>query len=755
MKIWITGYPRIGQKRELKWALEGYWNNRLSWEEVEQVGRMLRLRHWQRQRELGADFISVNDFSYYDVMLDTIMMLGLIPPRFALINHPQERYFAMARGTDQQTALAMRKWLNTNYHYLVPELSGSMRCDIDTSKIEQEYREAKEAGVVHPKINLIGPLTFLLFAEVVDGEDPLGLLEMVLEGYEEVLRRVALLDERVVVQLDEPAFVMDRHPRELEALKRAYERLGQVAANLDLVVMTYFDEACEAAKVLATTPIWAIGLDFVEGVENFNVVEVVASRGKQLIAGVVNGRNVWHLDPTKTLEMSQRLANIMGDRLHLAPSCSLLHLPYSASHETSLNPEVQSWLAFADEKIEELVALKAALSGKITPTWHHLAEAHQKRSQSFLTHNESVRDKMRTHPLPTHRANPYEERMAAQKEKLHYPELPTTTIGSFPQTAKIRETRSLFRQGRLGEAEYQEAMKQEIAQCIAFQEEIGLDVFVHGEFERTDMVEFFGAQLEGVAITENGWVQSYGTRCVKPPIIYGDVWRPKPMALSWLLYAKSLTDKPVKGMLTGPVTILNWSFVRDDQPKEETAWQLAYVIAEEIDDLQEAGFSIIQVDEAAFKEGYPLRAAKRGAYERWAVATFRAATAVAKKTTQIHTHMCYSDFSDIIEAIEALDADVITIETARNGNRLLEIFSERSYPRDIGPGVYDVHSPRVPSVEELVAHIRQLLTIFPKHQLWINPDCGLKTRGWPEVKMALKNMVLATKLVRGERQWIA
>lgn len=748
MRTWIMGYPRIGEKRELKFALERYWKGETAFDEVEKTAAILRAKHRADQVQSGANFVSVNDFSLYDNMLDTIVMLGLEPEGFKNIADKTERYFAMARGTKNLPALAMRKWFNTNYHYLVPELNAAMKCRVDTGKIETEYLEAKKAGI-NAKINLIGPVTFLLLSAGL--KDPAELFNEVLGAYENILKRLSALDETVIVQLEEIAFAGDRTPAELSLLKRAYDRLGLTAPNVKIAVCVWFDHAIEAAKVLCETPVWAIGLDFVDGAQNHEIADQIAQSGKTLIAGLIHGRNIWRPDLDYLLEEAQELHALFGgDRLILATSCSLLHLPFSLEYETAMDAELKSWLAYAREKLSALELLKRKLLGDtaIEAAWLENRRAIESRKNSPRTQNRALRERMAQTPLRAKRPLPYQKRIELQRQHIGYGPLPTTTIGSFPQSADLREERALWRKGALSDAAYEGAIKKRIEEVVRLQEQLGFDVLVHGEFERNDMVEYFGEQLEGMAFSTNGWVQSYGSRCVKPPILYGDITRPKPMTVKWIAYAQSLTDRPMKGMLTGPVTMLNWSFVRDDQPKGETAMQMAYAIAEEIDDLQKAGIAVIQVDEAAFKEGYPLRSDKRREYEAWAVDSFVRSTAIAWDQTQIHTHMCYSDFNDIIAAIDALDADVITIETARNGNRLLDAFKRSGYPKEIGPGIYDIHSPRVPPIEEMEAQIKAILQIFPARQIWINPDCGLKTRGWPETEAALANLIAAADNVR-------
>jgi len=757
LKTWVTGFPRIGEQRELKKVLESYWKGEVPFAEVERVGDELKRRHWSYQKEAGIDAVSVNDFSYYDQTLDMLDMLGLIPERFGDIEDPVARYFAMARGDATHTAMEMTKWFNTNYHYIVPELAKGMRHRIDITKIKKEYDAAKALGVT-PKVNIIGPLTFLANAKRVDqgDDDALSLYNELLPAWFRLLEEIARLDDRVIVQIDEPVLVTDKGLELALLIRDAYGKLANVAENLDIYVVTYFDHAKEAVAQLVQTPIAGIGLDFVHGEANREVLELIAQSGKTLIAGVVDGRNVWIADVDAKVAQLKTIADAVGrGKIVVATSCSLLHVPYTLRYEEKLDEETKSWLAFALEKLEELRLIgrlffegPESLGGEEALAYARNREANESRRHSARIHDKTVQARMQTlDALKTKRVD-YEERIRVQHEKFAYPPLCTTTIGSFPQTPEVRAVRRDFKNGTIDEATYIEKMKAFIKECVEFQEEIGLEVLVHGEFERNDMVEYFGEQLKGVAFSQNGWVQSYGSRCVKPPIIYGDVSRPEPMTLLWSTFAQSLTDRPMKGMLTGPVTILNWSFVRDDQPRAQTCYQIALAIRDEVDDLQKAGITMIQVDEAAFKEGYPLRIADRPAYEKFALESFWITTNVAEIDTQIHTHMCYSDFNDIIDTIEAMDADVISIETARSGNVLLKVFKEHGYEKEVGPGVYDIHSPRVPSVEEIEKQIRSLLEVLPARQLWINPDCGLKTRRWEEVKPSLRNMVEATLKVR-------
>jgi len=750
-KNWVTGFARIGEQRELKKALESYWAGKSGFGEVEKTSKILKQRHWQYQQDAGMEYISCNDFSLYDNMLDMSVSLGAIPSRFQDIENERELYFAMARGSKNAAAMSMTKWFNTNYHYIVPELSIKDKYRLNIKKIKDEYLEAREFGI-KPKINLIGIITYIALSKAIDFEDKFQIFDKILPVYEELLQEISKFDKEVIVQFDEPYFVKDCTSKELSLLKIAYDRLSSVSKHIKIAVVTYFEHSSEAALVLINTGIWAIGLDFVYGAKNINVLPEIAKNNKVLIAGVVDGRNIWISDIEKKVSLLNEISSqINKDRLIVSTSCSLLHVPFTLKYEDKLDDEIKSWVAFAVEKIGELNLISNLFfNGANTLNDEDKKQlAANKRALHFRKvskkiHNEEVKTRIST-INSSNRELPYNERIKIQKKVLNLPVLPTTTIGSFPQTAELRKARREYKNGDISKEFYEKEIKNYIDECIEFQESIGLDVLVHGEPERNDMVEYFGEMLDGFAFSKNGWVQSYGSRCVKPPLIFGDVSRPLAMTVEWIKYAKSKTKQIVKGMLTGPVTMLNWSFVRDDQPKEVTSKQIALSIADEINDLQNAGVKIIQVDEAAFKEGYPLRNENIKSYEKWAVESFKISTSVAKNKTQIHTHMCYSDFNDIMQTIEAMDADVITIETSRSGNRLLKVFKEVGYKKEIGPGVYDIHSPRIPSVDEIKEQIVKLLEVLPKEQLWINPDCGLKTRKWDEVKPSLKNMVEAAK----------
>lgn len=744
---YVVGYPRIGEKRELKRALEAFWSGNDSFQNVQNVAKELRKKHWLIQKEAGIDFISSNDFSYYDLMLDTIYMLGLAPKRFENLQG-EELYFSMARGNKNSTAMEMTKWFNTNYHYIVPEISSESTCKLDATKVVNEYKEAKELGI-KTKINLIGPITFLALSKGINGYDVFGKFDEVVKCYEELLSIISGLDEDIVVSFDEPIFVKDVDAKLLSLIKPTYDKFSK---NNKILVNTYFEHAIEAVNVFVNTDIWAISLDFVHGLKNIEVLDIIAKHSKVLFAGLIDGRNIWRADIDKKLQFAKNISSKVSS-LHVGTSCSLLHVPFTLKYEEKLNKDIKSWLSFASEKVLEVAILSRllkneSLNSEQSEFYVQSKKAALSRLNSPLIHDENVKQRL-NNLTKLQRDGEFSQRIKIQHDELKYPTLATTTIGSFPQTVELRKTRNDYKKGTITKLEYDNHIKSYIDECVAFQEEVGIDVLVHGEPERNDMVEYFGEMLKGYAFSENGWVQSYGSRCVKPPLIFGDVSRPNPMTVEWISYAQSKTKKIMKGMLTGPVTILNWSFVRDDVPRNEVARQIALGICDEVDDLQKAGIRIIQVDEAAFKEGYPLRAENIKEYEKWAVENFKLSVSSAYENTQIHTHMCYSEFNDIIKTIEDMDADVISIETARSGNELLRIFKEVGYKQEVGPGVYDIHSPRIPSVDEMVTQIKALLEVLPKEQLWINPDCGLKTRKWDEVKPSLKNMVEAVKIVRG------
>ncbi len=745
IKSFVTGFPRIGEKRELKKALEEFWDKKTEVSSLEAIASQLRKRHWNYQKEAGIDFISCNDFSYYDQMLDMCEILNAIPKRFAEISDPLERYFAMARGNESSPAMEMTKWMNTNYHYIVPELSAETVFKLNPKKIISEYMEAKSAGI-KTKINIIGPLTFLGLAKTTDGSDNFKLLDKIIPLYKELISKVSELDDEVFVQFDEPLAVKDPSQEFLSLMKKTYQEISTACANVRIILVSYFDHASETLTALKDVPLYAIGLDFVYGKENLNCLSDL--NGKKLIAGIIDGRNIWKSDYNKNYLLLKEIEkSVPKENIIVSTSCSLLHVPYTLEYEEKLDPRIKEWMSFAKEKLYEVSDTADIFENSDTDSSLLKLKTNGEILKSKIDYLKTTLN-AESDKFKDERSFSFAERISAQKKILNLPVLPTTTIGSFPQTAEIRKLRSDFKAKRISQKDYDEGIKDYISSCVKFQEKAGLDVLVHGEPERNDMVEYFGEQMEGFVFTQNGWVQSYGSRCVKPPVIYGNVSRPKPMTVDIISYAQSCTRKIMKGMLTGPVTILNWSFVRNDIERSAVCHQIASAICREVSDLQSAGIKIIQVDEAAFKEGYPLRKEKVKLYENWAVESFKRAVSSAEKETQIHTHMCYSDFNSIIGTLEKMDADVITIETSRSGNKLLNVFAERGYKNEIGPGVYDIHSPRIPSREELVQQIKMLIKVIPAERLWINPDCGLKTRKWEEVKPSLKNMAEAVMEIR-------
>ncbi len=755
LKNYVIGFPRVGEKRELKFAQESFWSGKSDFKELNKVASELKRRHWSYQVNSGIDIISSNDFSLYDNMLDMSILLNAIPLRFQHLSD-EELYFAMARGNRESTAMEMTKWFNTNYHYISPELSLEDTYKLNAKKIIDEYKEAKELGL-QTKINIIGPITFLGLSKRADGGDSFELYSKIIPVYKDLLNELSTLDGEIILQIDEPIFVQDLTPKILSLIKPTYDTLASISKNIKISIISYFEHSKEATKILVNTPIWAIGLDFVYGKENLESLNIINKSNKVLIAGVVDGRNIWKNDIQSTLELLNYISKTLNKKnILISSSCSLLHTPYSLKYEEKMDKEIKNWLSYGVEKLDEISLISKifftgihSLTQEEENIFKQNKETCKNKKYSALIHNKDIQTRIKN-ITKLSRTGSYEERIKIQKKNLHYPNLATTTIGSFPQTPEVRKARKEFKNLEITYNQYEHEMRNYIDDCIKFQEDCGIDVLVHGEPERNDMVEYFAEQLSGFGFSQNGWVQSYGSRCVKPPFIYGDISRPKPMTLDWITYAQSKTNRIMKGMLTGPVTILNWSFVREDIHKAEVSKQIAIAISDEVNDLQNAGIKMIQVDEAAFKEGYPLRASKIKEYETWSIENFKLAVSSAYTETQIHTHMCYSDFNDIISTIEDMDADVISIETARSGNKLLKIFAKIGYKQEVGPGVYDIHSPRIPSVEEIVAQIKLLLDVLPKDQLWINPDCGLKTRKWSEVKFSLKNMVDAVKIIRNE-----
>ncbi|WP_028081271.1 5-methyltetrahydropteroyltriglutamate--homocysteine S-methyltransferase [Solimonas soli] len=745
----ILGFPRIGAQRELKAALEAHWQGGLDAAGLHELARSLRARHWQQQRDAGLDFVTVGDFAFYDQLHNVSALIGAAPARFGFggpLGLPE--YFAMARGTPAQPALAMKKWFDTNYHYLVPEVDAGTRFALNRDWLLPEVREALALG--HKvKVALPGPLTWLWLASAEAGFDKLRLLSLLLNVYWALLAELKALGVEWV-QLDEPILALDLPAAWIAAVTTAYRELA--GAGPALLLATYFGDVGEHAALLKALPIAGLHLDLVRAPQQLPAFIADWPADKRLSLGIVDGRNPWRTDLAAALATLHAAQAALGERLWVAPSCSLLHVPHDLSFERRLDPRIRSWMAFAVQKLDELALLKRALRDGEAAVWrelHAAAAAIEDRRRAPTTQVAAVRARVAAlGPDDARRRSPFAQRIAAQRAVLQLPKLPTTTIGSFPQTAEIRAARAAFKAGRLGEAEYIAAMQAEIRHAVERQEALGLDVLVHGEPERNDMVEYFGEQLAGYAFTQNGWVQSYGSRCVKPPLIYGDVWRPKPMTVEWSRYAQSLTDKPMKGMLSGPLTMLFWSFVRDDLPKREVALQLALALRDEVVDLEAASIKLIQIDEPTIREGLPLKKADWPAYLDWAVQAFRITAGGVRDETQIHTHMCYSEFNDILPAIAALDADVITIETSRARMKLLDAFAEFRYPNDIGPGLYDIHSPRVPAAGEMRTLLDKALAVVPAERLWVNPDCGLKTRAWPETEAALRQMVATARAAR-------
>ncbi|HYJ08431.1 MAG TPA: 5-methyltetrahydropteroyltriglutamate--homocysteine S-methyltransferase, partial [Polyangiaceae bacterium] len=740
---------------ELKFAQEKHWRGEQAHAELEALGAELRRQNWQRQASL--DLVPVGDFSFYDHVLDASFLLGNVPERARAwegVGQPLDSYFRVARGRaagDADGGVAageMTKWFDTNYHYIVPELSSQVEFRLDASRLLAQLAEARHA-VVPAKVVIVGPLSYLWLGKSQDGSDRLSLLPKLLPVYRELLATLAR--EGVDwVQIDEPALVTELKPAWQQAYRTAYESLK--SAGSKLLLTTYFGRLGDNLRLAAALPVDGIHLDAISAPGEIDELLANLPEGRVLSLGVVSGRNIWKADLGRTLDYLEPIQRKLGERLWIAPSCSLLHVPVDLANERKLDAELLSWLAFAQQKLDELRVIGQALNqgrAVVEDALSANARALESRRSSQRVKDPKVRAAVEQLSASLgERKAPYAERATRQAQVFGLPKFPTTTIGSFPQTAQIRQARREFRAGRLERAEYEARMREEIARAVREQETLGLDVLVHGEAERNDMVEYFGEQLSGYAFSELGWVQSYGSRCVKPPILFGDISRPEPMTVGWTRYAQSLTKKPMKGMLTGPVTILNWSFVRDDQPRSASCYQLALAIREEVRDLEQAGVGIIQIDEAALREGLPLRRAEWQEYLNWAVDSFRIAANGVANETQIHTHMCYSEFNDIIESIAAMDADVITIETSRSNMELLEAFDRFEYPNQIGPGVYDIHSPNVPTESQIVDLIRKAAERIPAERLWVNPDCGLKTRAWEEVRPALQNMVNAAKRLR-------
>lgn len=754
--VTTLGFPRIGAKRELKAALESYWRGDTTNDDLQRSARDLRHRHWQLQRDAGADVVPCNDFALYDHVLDTAFLFDVIPEAYRTLADadPLAGYFALARGVQRDgtdlRALEMTKWFDTNYHYLVPELHAGQDFRLRGDKPVAEFLEARAAGHAARPV-LLGPVSFLLLAKAVDGSDRLALLDRLLPVYADLLAKLhdAGADW---VQIDEPCLVLDLDDAARDAYLRAYAALAK-GTRPSLLLATYFGRLGDNLPLACALPVDGLHVDLVRGKEQLDEVLKQLPKGRVLSAGLVDGRNIWRTNLDNALILAKYAQGHVGENaLWLSPSCSLLHVPVDLAGEKALLVDLKSWLAFARQKIEELRLLADALQDpRAADAGLALARDRiESRRQSARVHRPEVAARLASPEAgDIDRDSPYPQRRIAQAALLGLPAYPTTTIGSFPQTREVREARARNKSGRLSDAEYEAFLREETERCVRFQEAIGIDVLVHGEFERNDMVEYFGEQLAGFAFTKNGWVQSYGSRCVKPPVIYGDVSRPAPMTVRWSQYAQSLTDRPMKGMLTGPVTVLQWSFVRDDQTRAQTCRQIALALRDEVLDLEAAGIRVIQIDEPALREGLPLRRVDWQAYLDWAVECFRISAAGVADDTQVHTHMCYSEFNDIIDAVAAMDADVISIETSRSRMELLDAFVKFRYPNEIGPGVYDIHSPRIPTGGEMIDLLEKARAVLAPEQIWVNPDCGLKTRGWPEVREALERMVEAARVLRG------
>ena len=758
------GYPRIGSHRELKKICENYWAGKTGYKNVLQVGKNIRNENWLMQKEAGIDIIPSNDFSFYDQVLDHSLTFGAIPKRYNEVilkkgNTELDLYLAMARGYQKEgldvVAMEMTKWFDTNYHYIVPEFYKDQPFKLFSTKIIDEFYEAKQLGIITKPV-LIGPVSYLLLGKEKEaGFEKIDLIKNLLPVYLDILTRLDALNVEYV-QFDEPFLALDLTEKEQKAFEYVYKEIRKAFPRLKIILATYFEGLGNNLSLATSLPATVLHVDLVRAPKQIDEVIDALNAKTILSLGIVDGRNIWKNDFENSLSIIKDAENKLGtNRVWIAPSCSLIHAPVDLDNETNeqnLSAEVKQWLAFAKQKVAEVVTLKQlALSENAAIAERKFAEnkiAQQNRKTSVLIHNNAVKDRVKAiEDKDAERLSNYSSRKVKQK-KLNLPAFATTTIGSFPQTAEVRSWRAKFKNGTFTAEEYDTLIAEETLKAVKWQEEIDLDVLVHGEFERNDMVEYFGEQLDGFAFSKNGWVQSYGSRCVKPPIIFGDVSRPNAMTVKWTAFAQSLTSKYMKGMLTGPVTILQWSFVRNDQPRSETCAQIALAIRDEVNDLEKAGIKIIQIDEPAIREGLPLRKADWQNYLNWAVKAFRISASGVQDETQIHTHMCYSEFNDIIQNIADMDADVITIETSRSQMELLDVFADFKYPNEIGPGVYDIHSPRVPKREEMIQLLKKAKAVIPAEQLWVNPDCGLKTRGWDETKKALIEMVEAAKEMR-------
>ena len=751
IKIASIGYPRIGPKRELKVALENFWKSDISEAELQTVAKDLRRKNWQTQKENGVDLISSNDFSFYDQVLDTICLLGAIPKRYKWDGKEVslKTYFAMARGSQTSEldvpALEMTKWFDTNYHYLVPELSKDQAFQLSTNKPFEEFNEAKKYGF-NTKPIILGPLSFLLLAKGLDGFKTINLLDKILPVYKEIIKKLSELGAEWI-QIDEPILVKDLDSQVVSQIKNTLNELKKSSGSSKILVATYFEDLNDEVKnEIFESDIDAVHLDLVRGNRNKSYVK---NSKKQLSLGLIDGRNVWKADLKEKIEFIKN--NTSGDII-IASSCPLLHTPYDLDLEQKVPQEIKRWLSFSKQKLQELNIIKNFINNNTHQTeLKKNTDDVQDRKTSKLIHDNAVKDRIKIiNKSITDRKSSYILRAKVQKDIFSLPKYPTTTIGSFPQTSDVRQARAKFKRGEIDEKSYDKFLEEKTIDAIRKQEKIGLDVIVHGEFERNDMVEYFGEQLKGFTFTSSGFVQSYGSRCVKPPIIYGNVSRPKPMTVRWSKFAQDQTKQIVKGMLTGPITILQWSFVRDDQPRKNTAQEIAFAIRDEVQDLEKNGIRMIQIDEPALREGLPLKKKDWKEYLEWSVDCFKISSGVVKDETQIHTHMCYAEFEDIINSIAALDADVISIETSRSRMELLTTFEKFKYPNEVGPGVYDIHSPRVPTKDEMKELIKKASKLIDSKRVWVNPDCGLKTRGWPETTAALEKMVEAAKELRNE-----
>ena len=750
----LSGYPRIGAKRELKFAVEAFWKGAKSEAELQAVAAEIRRLNWAAQKAAGADLLPVGDFSFYDQVLDTQVALGCIPKRFGFdaANLSLPEYFQLARGNATQFAMEMTKWFDTNYHYIVPEWHADTEFAAHSANLIAQIKEARALG--HDiKPTLVGPLTLLWLGKKKEefGCRVATLLPKLLPAYAQLLRELAA--EGVDwIQIDEPILAVDAPKPYLDAFPAVYKELANTGVRI--IIGTYFASVAEHLNLLKNLPVHGVHIDAVRAPESVAVFADAWPENKVLSVGLIDGRNVWRANLSKVIDTLAPVAAKLGNNLWIAPSCSLLHSPQDLAVEEKLDAEIKSWMAFAAQKLVELGAVKQALAHGKDSVKEAIAAsdaAAADRATNKLIHNEAVQKRVADLPQGAdQRKSPFAERIKAQQEWMKLPILPTTTIGSFPQTTEIRQARAAFKKGELSAADYDAAMKKEIAYCVEEQEKLQIDVPVHGEAERNDMVEYFGEQLAGYCFSQFGWVQSYGSRCVKPPIIFGDVSRPNPMTVYWSSFAQTLTGRPMKGMLTGPVTMFKWSFVRDDVPLSVVAKQIALALNDEVLDLEKAGIKVIQIDEPAIREAMPLKKAQWDEYLAWACESFRLSSTGAEDSTQIHTHMCYSEFNDILPAIASMDADVITIETSRSDMDLLTAFGDFKYPNDIGPGVYDIHSPRVPTAAEVEHLLRKAMDVVPVERLWVNPDCGLKTRGWPETIEQLKVMMEVTKKLRAE-----